>query len=33
MPAAPRSVLEESGEASEKACVAGEERGPGRDVC
>ena len=27
MPAAPRSVLEESGEASEKACVAGEEEG------
>ena len=27
MPAAPWSVLEESGEASEKACVAGEEEG------
>ena len=27
MPAAPRSVLEESGKASEKACVAGEEEG------
>lgn len=27
MPAVPRSVLEESGEASEKACVVGEEEG------